>query len=469
MKRRRMEPHQRMAIKFLREHKGKSGLFMACGTMKTLVAIRYASVHLPCLVICRRDDFFTWEGELSMEGVDKDKIHFIEKGKNFEPKQLICKIENRQTEWVITTYDLAKGNEGIKKLIKFIQWGTTIADESQMIRRWKSRRTKTIIKITRHIPRRIPLTGSAIGNDPSDVFSQCLFADNGKTFGQNYWKFRLKYYIQSGPGWYLKHGAKDKIVNKLKNVAFYVHEDDVLKLPPVRRLVKSAPMSGQQKRQYDKIINEWEYELGNKRVANEIDQVVTQLTKLRQVASGFLYDENHVPKWFKCYKLKLLFDLLKDPDYLGNKHKVVIWCAHTAEIDKIAEISEKQKIRSVKFSGRGRKKRDLARKMFRDDESVRLFIGQADSGVGMNELIVSDSSIYYSNSLKAISRQQSMRRNRRRGSEIHKSITYWDLVTEKTVDVDNLKALKSHLSLADYILSRVREGQRISTILSKGY
>lgn len=444
---------QTEALRFLEAHRGQAGLFMACGTGKTLVAIRYGKKHLPALILCRRDDFMTWRDELEEEKVNSRHIRFIESSKDFPFSDL--------GRWNIITYDLAKKHT---KKIRSIPFQIAVADESHMIKRWKTRRTKAIVRCTRHIPSRIPMTGTPITNDPEDVFSQCLFADNGKAFGNNYWSFRNHYYIKSGPGWYLKHNAKQKIITRLRGMAYYVHEDDVLKLPPVRRLIKSAPMSGQQKRQYDKILNDWEIQLTGRETI-EIDQVITQLTKLRQVASGFVYDQNHQAIWFKSYKLKLLIDLLKDSDYLANKKKVVVWCAHTAEICMLVAVAATLKIGAVAFMGNNRKRKDEARRKFQNNKSIRLFIGQVDSGVGMNELAVADTAVYYSNSFRVVSRKQSEMRIRRKGSEKHKVITYWDLVTENSVDERILKSLKSNISVANYILSRIREGHGISQIL----
>ncbi|HUU88238.1 MAG TPA: hypothetical protein VMX17_10855, partial [Candidatus Glassbacteria bacterium] len=199
------------------------------------------------------------------------------------------------------------------------------------------------------------------------------------------------------------------------------------------------------------------------------DQVVVQLSKLRQIASGFLYLTDNKGKrktlWFKSSKLKLLRELLTDEEYLKNKPKVVIWCAFTAEILKVAELAKELKIKTVTFYGSDRKKKDQARKDFKNKANVKLFIGQVDSGVGMNELTVADTAVYFSNSHKVVSRQQSMRRIRRRGSEIHKQITYWDLVTEKSTDLITLKSVQKSMSVAHNILMQLRKGASLKEAL----
>ena len=67
MSKRSLMKHQRRALHFINQHKGRAGIFMECGTGKTLVGIRYALKHLPTLIICRRDDFSTWKDELILE------------------------------------------------------------------------------------------------------------------------------------------------------------------------------------------------------------------------------------------------------------------------------------------------------------------------------------------------------------------------------------------------------------------
>ena len=177
--------HQRTALCKLGELKGQMGLFMAPGTGKTLVVIRYIQKHIlyPTLIICRRDDFQTWKDELGQEGYSEDQITFIDKSRKLKD------LGKEQNQWMVVTYDLLKSQPVFRWVVQNC-WKIVVADESHMIKRWQSKRTKKVIKATQHIPRCIALSGSPITNDPGDVFSQCLFYDKGRTFGDNYWKFR---------------------------------------------------------------------------------------------------------------------------------------------------------------------------------------------------------------------------------------------------------------------------------------
>ncbi len=458
-----LKRHQQKAIVLAKKawrsvRKLQFGLFMAPGVGKTIIAIRLAKrLPAPRLVLCRRDDFLTWKNELVAEGVPVERILFVESGKD-------SSLPGDDYDWVCITYDLVK-NPDIKREIKSTAYSIAIADEVHMLKRFKSKRTKAVIRSTRHIPNRLGMTGTNITNDPKDVFSQVLFLDNGRTFGDSEFWFMKRYFFKVDFAWYPKKGLKDLIADKLKTIAVHVHEDDVLSLPPVREYTKSAPLSGMQRRHYEKMLDSWEYDVGGETA--EIDQVIVQLMKLRQIAGGFMYQEDGTPVLFKCPKLEQLFADLKDPDVFGDKPKIIIWCSHTAEINRICARAHEEDITHIKFIGSMKTpERVAARERFRDNKYARLFVGQVDAGVGMNELVVADTAIYYSNSLKVVSRQQSMRRNRRIGSEHHAAITYVDYVSEGTIDEALVKSIKSDMNFAQSILNKVKRGISLRNAIS---
>lgn len=444
---RKLMPHQRWAINQLAT---KPGLFLPCGVGKTLTAIRYVRKHklFPVLVICRKDDVLTWVTELEKEGYNDKYISAIRRstGKiNF-------------SRWTIITYDLVGK---LRKELTVQQFKAALADESYMIKRWKTKRTKNVIGVTKNIPTRIPMTATpTTKRDLTGVFSQSLFMDGGKTFGTSYWSFLKKYYTKlPHGGWCLKRGAKEQIIELFEKLSLTVDADSVIKLPRIRRLTKSAPISGNQMRLQDSLIDEWEYKLHGQGPV-ELKYVIAQLTKLQQIASGFIYDKSGKAHWVKSYKLDLLKNIVTDNDVFGTRPKIVVWCAFTAEIERIASEFSSQ---CVAFYGK--KDKDRARKAFERDKSIRFFVGQVDSAVGMNELIVADTAIYFSNSQKVLSRKQSEGRIRRKGSDVHQEVTYCDLVIEGSRDFEVLTQLRDGVSMTDYVLRKLREGQSLSAVL----
>lgn len=474
-----LQRHQQRGKLFILQHNHRAGVFMAPGTGKTLTAIRaVAASPGPVLVTCRRDDFKTWRDELLADGVPDNELAFIDSGKQVQDwTETVGSIIHGN--WTLVTYDLHK-QPVVKDYLIQCPFKWVIADESHMIKRWESARTKAVYHNTRHIPYRLPMTGTPITNDPKDVFSQVLFIDDGATFGKSEWKFLQKYYIREGHGWYIRKGARQQIERALASLSFYVHEDDVLTLPPLRHLTKAAPLSEQQLAKYEELLNQWQYTLSTGEVI-EIDYIVAQLAKLRQVASGFIYEPVSIDPpvrrtvYLDCPKYTLLMDLLEDPDYLLHKD-VVIWAAHDAEIERIlagissSKVIKKYGYKAVGFYGNlSTKQREQNRTIYKESKQHKYFVAQVDRGVGMNELIKSANAVYFSNSHRVVSRLQSLRRIRRKGTEQfgHDVITYWDLVTERTVDESIIKSVGASMSLASMILNSLKQGFTVRQALDR--
>jgi len=441
--------HQIKALDFIKSRRGQACIFLPPGTGKTRIAIDALRDLGHNLVICRRDDFVTWTLELIKWGISPNHISYI---RSFEDALV---FHRPLPQWTLITHDL------VRKFVKEVSssgFTAAIVDESHKIKDWRTLRTKAIIRSTRGIPVRLALTGTPATEEPIDLFSQCLFVDDGHTLGYSYWRFKNRYYVRSGPGWYIRRGARQQIRNLIQPIVFT--ECSRVKLPPRRYLTKFAPMSGLQRRYYESLLSKWEYEVHRGKIV-ELNNILQRLTKLRQVASGFIYGppdrwlSDKSIKWLNSSKLKLLEELLTSPDYLLNVPKIVIWCTWLAEIDKIYELSKKLEVRAVTYYGSNSKEANkAARVYFATDDSVRWFIGQVDSGLGMNELVVADTAIYFSNSYRGESRIQSEARICREGSQKHTLITYYDLLTEGSVDLLVLKCLQRKKSLASYILQQ---------------
>lgn len=82
----------------------------------------------------------------------------------------------------------------------------------------------------------------------------------------------------------------------------------------------------------------------------------------------------------------------------------------------------------------------------------------------MNELIVADTAIYYSRSLRLIHQTQSEARIYRQGSAIHRRVRYIHLVAEGTVDEKIYKALRDARDVASLIV----DGRRALEFIQRG-
>lgn len=482
---RKLMKHQKEALRILHKLHGRCGLFMAPGTGKTLTAIRFIrperrKSYFPALIICRRDDYLTWKQELLMEGVSLDDILMIDhksewktrkdkKGEYWDYHQQ--ELPDEPQLWNIVSYDLIRDKQQ-----NFSEAGwwiyknhfeVVVADECQMIKRWKANRSKVVINLVKNINRRIPMTGTPITQSVEDSFMHGLFIDDGKTFGTNHFYFKKRYYNQckNTKQFFIKKDSNKIIRDKLGEISFHVHEDDVMKdlpkaLPPI---IKSCAMYGKQRRLYEDVLEHWEINEGKKGFY-ELDYTIDVTQKLKQIASGFYYNMKGNAVRVKNRKIEMLADLANDPDYLKGENSI-IWVSHVEELEIVSELAHKLRIGYIPYTGSSRKKREALRIQYRDDKSKKWFICNVERGKGMNELIKARNRVYFSNSTKVEAKEQSMRRNRRKGSEmLHDFIRTIELVTEGTVDLNIIQCLNDNIDIAQYVLQKAKLGLRLREI-----
>ena len=434
---------------------------MGTGTGKTLVAIR--TLRTPCLIVCRRDDYLTWKEELREEG--KPKPFIIEDGIR-DPNALRI-ITEKVPSYTLVTYDLLKSGL-IQGYLMTTEHASIVADEAHLIKRKESERTKTFLKVVKDIPQHIAMTGTPMTNKTyEDIFTQLLFADHGKSFGTNWWAFMKKWFIKdiNYGGWFPRANTKSKFKEQMKQSCFHVDAEDVLDLPPRNFVLKSVPMSLEQIRYTEMVIEEWEIQISNGEV-HELNYVMTQMLKLKQIASGFFYltNEGEERKTFRLQNFKLAAVERVMLEHLEHNRKMVLWGSFDAELDMLETLCDENNIPSIRYHGTPKVKEQLRKCYFRDNTPI--FICNVDAGVGMNELVVANAAGYFSNSYRSVSRTQSLGRIRRKGSARHKQITVYDFITEGSIDLKILRSVSRMVNLASEILASLKQGKPLRKVLT---
>lgn len=431
---------------------------MPPGLCKTMTAIRATTLDegWPALVICRKDDVLTWQTELSLEWIDETQISLITSKTTQDTESF------RGKPWRIVTYDLISKPQ-VQALLASVKFGTIILDESHAIKSFDALRTRRTLALIDHCRQTnsrtmvVALTGTPITNELTDIFSQALAVDQGRTFGTSYWHFLNKYYIKSGYNWHPRANARKEISDLMKSFS-YTESKSVLKLPPRQRKVIVCSMSPLQRQLTEQVVTQWQ--LDNM----DISYATTQISKLRQIASGFFYavdpqtkepitvelPHEQVPK-FRQFTRSIKERL----DIPGSK--TVVWCAHTAEIERIATYLTKKRIKVRVLTGSMKtSERVEARQAFANDPAVRVFIAAVDLGVGMNELKIADTAFYYSNTYKVVSRKQSEARTHRKGSEMHSSVSVVDFVCRNSIEEEIYRSTSSKSNVAENLVKRIQ-------------
>ena len=165
--------------------------------------------------------------------------------------------------------------------------------------------------------------------------------------------------------------------------------------------------------------------------------VLPRITKLLEIANGFVYKEGEKAHRFKQNsKLTELKNLLEE---IGDK-RVVIWAAFKEEIRMIAESIPHEGYIMLTGETPGELRQPHV-DAFNADKIQYLITNPAVGGEGLT--ILAPYVIYYSRSWKLGERIQSLGRHHRPGAEKYDNISVIDLVTKDTVDEEVMGALES--------------------------
>ena len=445
------------------------GLFMEMGTGKSKVlvdniamlydrgAIRAALIVAPKGVYKNWDDI---EFPTHMpEHVDYTKVLWeanLTKKKQFELDTLFD--DKGDLKILIMNVEALSTNKGVDFAHSFLNifLGRALIgiDESTTIKNPTAKRTKNILKIGNLAKYRRILTGSPVTKSPLDLFSQCKFLDPFHLGYDSYYAFRSRYahMLERNFG-----GRKVQIVGsyrrlpelseKLEKFSYRVLKEECLDLPPKIYMRRTVELTPEQKKVYAQMKQMALATLDGK-VMSTVN-VMTQLMRLHQVTCGhFKADDNSITK-LDNNRVNALLELLEETD-----GKVIIWANYREDIKNITDSLKKAygDDSTVEYWGEvdSTLRQDNIAQFQEKNSPTRYFVGNAQTGGYGITLTAANTVVYYSNSYDLEKRLQSEDRAHRIGQT--GSVTYVDLLAEKTIDEKIVKSLRSKINIANEIM-----------------
>ena len=441
--------HQRKALSLCLRNKS-FGLFMEMGTGKTKVILDLLGYYReplevnPALVVCPVSVMDNWSAEVAkhqpalkcmvLSGVREERLALLTSGiqQGFE-----LFVVNYESAWRLED-ELSK-----------VKWGAIILDESTKIKHRSSQQAKGIMRIAKPVHRKYIMSGTPMPNSPLELFNQIKFLDE-TVFGGNFYVFRDRYAIMGGYQGYQIVGWKnlEELSKKLNGVTFRVLNKDCLDLPDKIYKVYKLPMDEKFRKSYEAFAEDMVAEISGATLMATV--VLAKLTKLRQLTSGFFYDESGNPVVLdQLQKLKQLEEIL---DEIIDRHKVVIWTSFRYEMEMITTLLTKKKIGWVKIDGTvPQDQRQGAINSFQNDDKTKVFVGQQHSGGMGITLTAGDYCVFFSNDYSPEIRLQCEDRLHRIGQK--NPVTYIDIILKNTIDVSIMRMLRKKQDLSTYIES----------------
>ena len=326
-------------------------------------------------------------------------------------------------------------------------------DESTTIKNSSAKRTKNILELSNMAKYRRIMTGSPVTKNPLDLYSQCEFLSPWLLNFQSFYAFRNRYAEMKTIH---ARGRSIQVVNhfknigelsdKLKDFSYRVLKEDCLDLPDKIYIKRHVSLTPDQLRLYNQMKTAALAILNGKQVTSVT--VLTQLMRLHQITCGHFTADDGSTQSVDSNRLNELMSVLDE-----TEGKAIIWANYQLSVGEIIR-------RIIKDHGEGsyvhyygltsqEERQDNILK-FQNDPKCRFLIGTPQTGGYGITLTQANTVIYYSNGYDLEKRLQSEDRAHRIGQK--KSVTYVDLIAEKTIDEKIVKALRKKINIASEVM-----------------
>ncbi len=433
-------------LQFLREYQFNGVLADDMGlgkTIQTLVHLLYEKNHHkpenPTLIIAPTSLMGNWlrETERFAPELNILLLHGLERRENFK---LI-----EQHDVVITTYSLMLRDYDTHKKNHYHY---IILDESQNIKNSRSKTTQNIYKLSSNF--RLCLTGTPMENHLGELWSMFHFLMPGYLGNLNSFNRLFKNPIEKSNDF----ERQKLLTSRLKPFMLRRKKEDVAyELPAKTEIIRSIPISGNQRDLYETIRlamdKKVQTEIGKKGLARSHIMILEALLKLRQICCdpSLLPANMQYQNPCESAKMELLMDLV--PEMLMEGRKILIFSQFVKMLAIIEKALTKEGIDYVKLTGQT-VKRDEAINAFQNGEVSIFLISLKAGGVGLN-LTAADTVIHYDPWWNPAVEKQATDRAHRIGQD--KPVFVYKLLTKDTVEekILNLQNKKQQLADAIYL------------------
>lgn len=477
-------------------------VFADMGTGKTAATIQAichrARIHqkagkpmMRVLIVCPPQVRTNWKIEFERFATIPGKVQIIS-GTLIQRVAALTKVITREEDCAfcaaIISYDSLVNT--IDQFVK-VPWDEAVCDESHKFKSNKTERWKSVEKIRDMSKFKTALTGSPIGNDPFDLWTQLEFLGKGLSGFESFGGFRRFFgrWKQVSPN---ARGIEKLIAmqnvpllqERLARVSFQITKKEAgLQLPDKVHDYYEVEMTAPQRDFYKRVQNEIEVALEDKITGEiskvQIQTVLTQLLRLAQVTSGHMtWDpvldpstgdvirEKRVESITKHNpKINAVLDMLQDPDRDPNG-KTIIWSCFRWDIQEQSRVLTEHGIKHGTYYGdTPMNKRDEIVREYNNNPECRVMLANPQSaGEGLNLLgydwdnpdestrqpTNTDHEIWFSCGWSSLDRMQASSRSHRRGTRVRVRET--DLIATNSIDPEIRERVQKKQELSKMIL-----------------
>lgn len=456
--------HQRRAMKWAWQ-KPAVAFFHEMGCGKTYSIINLAGAYFrkdmikAVIIICPTPIKLVWDLEVEkMSPVDAD-VYIYKSGDKGLAKWAATSSDS--LKYLVVGVEALSQGKAFEHTLAFARSQSggglmCVMDESSKIKNAQASRTKKACKISALADYRLILTGTPITQGIEDLYGQFQFLDPAIIRCKSYFVFKSMYCVMGGfeNRSIIGYQREAELLEMVRPFVDIIKSDEVMDLPDKMYTKLTVEPTKQQLEAIQSLKDLFEAESGGDLLT--VNTILEKMTRYQQICGGnFPYDNldegGYLTKPIegKNPKMDAMMDSIST---LSSSDKVIIWARFRPEIALIASAIglEYGEGAIVEFHGGvNDDDRRAAISSFQEDDKVRFFVVNQQTGSMGITLTAATKVYYFSNSFSYEERVQSEKRNHRKGQTNH--CLYIDLELNVPADRMILKAIGHKASLADFV------------------
>jgi len=193
------------------------------------------------------------------------------------------------------------------------KWDMVVIDESSSFKSARAKRFRALKKVMKHIRSIVLLSGTPSPNGMMDLWSQMYLIDQGERLGRTITNYRQRFFVPDGYMGYnykLKPGAKEQIMELIKDVCVTMTAEDYLELPECINVNEFIELPDKAKQQYKELEKEFIISLDD--IDIESPSKAALGNKLLQICNGSVYDSEKNVHEIHNEKIERLKEIIED-------------------------------------------------------------------------------------------------------------------------------------------------------------
>lgn len=252
----------------------------------------------------------------------------------------VATATNREAAFTAVADVYVTNHDAVKWLVKQpaafwkkFEEGHIVADESTAFKHHTSQRSKAVLRIFQPrkpvFKKRVVMTATPTSNGICDIWHQVAMLDGGKRLGGSFYGFRNSVCTPYQVGfnkhairWDDKEGAEEAVFGLINDIVIRHRFEDCVDIPATHIYTVEYEMTPKQRKAYNDMLEAQVLVLGRKKNAPAMTAVnaASVQTKLCQIASGAVYDNDGKPHLIDAARYESILDMCE-----VRKHPLVFF------------------------------------------------------------------------------------------------------------------------------------------------